>query len=49
VGDSGAPHHASPRRLSISAAIFMVPTLRYVSETAYGRMTRSPWRIPPHV
>ena len=31
------------------SAILMVAKLKYVSEVAYGRMIRSPWRIAPHV
>ena len=32
-----------------SAAIFMVAKLEKVSEIAYGRTIRSPWRIAPQV
>ena len=53
-----AQHRLSPvypvsarqiERACKSAAIFMVAKLEKVSEIAYGRTMRSPWRIAPQV
>ena len=45
----GARGRFQPARASSNAEILIVAKLQKVSEIAYGRTTRSPWRMAPHV